>query len=42
MEKKEIEDNLMGKIPYYFTFLGVFLSLLSIGAIAFAYRILFF
>lgn len=39
---KKIDNNLMGKIPNYFTFLGIIISLLSILAIYFAVNVLFF
>lgn len=40
--KKNNETDLMGKIPILFSFLGVILSILSILAIVFACKVLFF
>lgn len=39
MKKKD--KDLMGRIPNYFTFLGVILSILSVASIVFAFKILF-
>lgn len=41
MKKKNTDSSLMGKIPGYFTLLGIVLSILSIAAIAFAFKVLF-
>ena len=38
---KRKDNDIMGKIPNYFTFLGVLISLLSILAIVFAINVLF-
>lgn len=41
MKKTKNENNFMGDIPSYFTFIGILMSALSIGAIIFACKILF-
>lgn len=41
MDKKKENNDLMGKIPNHFTFLGIILSILSMCAIAFAFKVLF-
>jgi len=38
---EEAEEKLMGKIPYYFTIVGILIALFSIAAIIFAVWILF-
>lgn len=42
MKNKEDHKNLMGKIPSYFTVLGIIIIILSLAALFFASKVLFF
>lgn len=42
MNKKKQSNDLMGKIPNYFTLIGILLSILSISSLIYAIKILFY
>lgn len=42
MDKKKSNNDLMGKIPNYFTLIGILLSILSVLSLIYAIKILFY